>query len=114
MEVTDNGDTAAGLIQFVLDSGHLAGGGFRVDRHPNQFRAGGGQLQDLPGCRLRIRRIGIGHRLHNDGGIATYGDCADFDADASSAGRGTLYISHLTLTSIRQCRESSGHRLGVK
>src|SRR3989338_1774276 len=95
MKIADDGNAAAGLIQFVLDSGNLAGGCLRVDRHPNQFRPGGRQLQNLPGSSLRIRGIGIGHRLHDNVSFAADGDRPDFDADATSAGRGTLHFSHL-------------------
>ena len=59
-----------------------------VDGDAHQLRAGAGERRDLPRRRLDVRRVGVGHRLHDDRRAAADHDAADIDARQSAAGEG--------------------------
>ena len=61
--------------------GYGGGGLVAVDGDAHEFRAGAMERRDLPDGRFDVRRVGIGHRLHDDGRAAANFDAADIDAD---------------------------------
>jgi hypothetical protein len=50
-----------------------------IDGDAHQLRAGREQRGDLGDRRVDIGRVGIGHRLHDDGRAAADDDAADID-----------------------------------
>ena len=51
----------------------------------HQLGPGARQRLDLSDRALDVRRVGVGHRLHDDGGVAADGDRADLDGQGFSA-----------------------------
>ncbi len=91
MEVADDRNAYALLVELVDDRGDGGCGFFGVDRYPNQFRSGSRQRSDLLHGGRHIRGIGVGHRLHHYW-------CIRADADAANGagyGLSTLQIGHV-------------------
>ncbi len=83
MEVADERRGHAGVEHALLDLGH-GGRGFRqVDRDPHHLGPGLGELDALSCRALRIRRVGHGHRLHDDRRAAADLHGPDADPDCS-------------------------------
>ena len=57
--------------------GHGLGRLVAVDGDANEFGAGAGEFGDLRHGRIDIGRVGVGHRLHDDGRIAADRDIAN-------------------------------------
>ena len=85
MEVADQRDAAADVIEPPADLGHRRGGLRRIDRHADELRPGPGERGDLGHRRLDVRCIRVGHRLHDDRGAAADYDAADIDAARGAA-----------------------------
>jgi hypothetical protein len=64
---------------------HRLGGLVAVDRDAHDLGAGAGKLGRLPRGPLDVCRVGVGHRLHDDGSIATDHDAADVDGNGKTA-----------------------------
>ena len=58
---------------------------FRVDRDPNEFRAGAREFDDLRGGRPRVGCVRIGHRLNDDRLFTADRDATDVDGDGVAA-----------------------------
>ena len=74
VEVADQRRLDAEDIEPLADIRHGGGGLGAVDGDAHQLRARPRQRRDLGDGRLDIGRVGIGHRLHDDGGVAADGD----------------------------------------
>ena len=85
VEVADQGYAHAPLQKRVADVGHGRGGLVAVDRDPHQFRARPRQGRDLPGGRLDVRGVGVGHRLDDDRRAPADLDPADTNGDGRTA-----------------------------
>ena len=70
VEIADQGHGAAERVKPIANMRHGGGGLRGVDRNAHQFRAGRRQLRALIRGRGDIGRVGVGHRLHDDRGIA--------------------------------------------
>ena len=79
MEVADQRDRDAQLVQTFPDRRHGGGGLRGVHRDADQFRAGTGQGPDLFDRSGDIGRVGVGHGLDDNGVGAA-------DADTPNAG----------------------------
>ena len=86
VEIADDGHAHAELIERIDDSRHGGGGGFGIHGHADQLRTGARQRHHLIDGRGRIRRIGIGHRLHHDRMLAADLDAADIHHNRLAAG----------------------------
>ena len=82
VKVADDRYVHAQFCQPLLDVRHCGGRFVTVDGNAHQLRAGGGKGGDLPRGRVDIGRIGVRHRLHDDGRAAADGDAADADCDS--------------------------------
>ena len=90
VEVADDGDGDAVLVELVDDRGDGGCGFVVVDGDADQFRPGAGQGRDLLDGGGNVGGVGVGHRLHHDRCIA-----ADaHTADRSRNGLSTLNLSH--------------------
>ena len=78
MKVADQGHGAAGRVQPFPNDGYRRRRFLVVHGHPDQFRSGLGEVQDLAHGAFDIPGVGIGHGLHDDGGTAADLDFADF------------------------------------
>ena len=67
MEVADDGNAAAELVQGLDDARHRARGLLRVDRDAHQLRASLRQRHHLVDRRGSIGGVGVGHGLDHDG-----------------------------------------------
>ena len=83
VKVADQRRRAAGVEHAALDLGHRRRGFGQVDGDAHHLRARLPQLDALLRRRRRIRRVGHGHRLHDDRRAATHGDVADLHADGA-------------------------------
>ena len=86
VEVADQGDDRAHLRETVADVRHGLGGLVAVDSDAHDLGAGAGKLGRLPRGPLYVGRVGVGHRLHDDGRISADRDAADIDGNGDSAG----------------------------
>ena len=90
MEIADDGNADALLVE-LLDNGRDCGSGlFVVHGYANQFRAGAGQGCDLLDGRGDVRCIGIRHRLHHNRCIAAHAHAIDRTRNGFPA----LNVSH--------------------
>ena len=85
VEVADQRRLDAEDVEPLADVRHGGRGLGTVDGDAHELGAGARQRRDLGGGRLDIGRVGIGHRLHDDGGIAAQRDVADPDRDGAPA-----------------------------
>ena len=85
VEVADDGnvDTAFGEAFDDVRDGFR--GGVVVDGDADELGAGFDELGDLLDGRGRVGCVGVGHGLHDDGGIRTDADLTDFGRDGLSA-----------------------------
>ena len=67
MEVADDRHADAQLRDALLDLRHGGGRLVAVDGDAHQFGAGAGERRDLPRGAFDVGRVGVGHRLHDDG-----------------------------------------------
>ena len=87
VEVADQRRLDAENVEPLANIGNGCRGLGTVDGDAHQLGAGARQRRDLGGSRLDIGRVGIGHRLDDDGGIAAQRDVADPDRDGAPARR---------------------------
>ncbi len=90
VEVADDGDAHAELLQRIDDPGHRGGGLLGIHGDAHQFRAGARQRHHLVDGGRRVGGIGVGHGLHDDGMVAP-------DLDTSNVHHGRLpagFYSH--------------------
>ena len=81
MEVADQGHAHPGAIQALADRGDGGGGFAGIDRHTHELGAGARQCLHLLHRRFDVGGVGIGHRLHHDGGAAADADAGDAHLD---------------------------------
>src|SRR5581483_5970193 len=79
VKIADNGR----LPPFISDALHDVGHGLRgvviVDGDADQLGAGAGERGDLLDCGFDVGGVGVGHRLHDYGGVRPDADAADVD-----------------------------------
>ena len=80
MEVANDGDAHAELVERFNDARNGLGRIFRVHRDAHQLGPGLGQSHHLIDGRRRVRRIGVGHRLDDDRRAAADGYVADLNS----------------------------------
>src|SRR5208283_1200159 len=96
VEVADDGNANALLVELLDDAGNSGGGGFVVDGDAYQFRTGASQGRALLDGGGDISGIGIGHGLHHDWCIRADVHAANGDSHGFPAGNdrhGKLYFS---------------------
>jgi hypothetical protein len=81
MKITDDRRDAPGIAQPRYDFGYRGGRFRHVHRDPHQLRAGVGQLLALRHGSGDVRRIRVGHRLHDHRRAAAHLNVADLDAN---------------------------------
>lgn len=79
VKVADQGDLTSGFIQGLPYMGNRRRRFGRIDGNSHQFRAGAGQLKDLPGRGSHISGVRVGHGLYNHGCSTTDSDVAYAD-----------------------------------
>ena len=85
VKVADQRHGDPDALQTVANARHL-GRGFRpVDCNANDFRSGTRQGGNLGNRCIRIRCVGVGHRLDYNGRIAANGHSADLDRNGRAA-----------------------------
>src|SRR4029077_12634966 len=90
MEVTDDGDTYALLIQLLNNRSDSSSSFLVVDGDTNQLRTSPCQRGNLLNGTRDIRGIGVGHGLHHDWCIRANADAADLGGYCFS----TLNLRH--------------------
>ena len=70
MEVADQGDVTAEVIEVFTYLGNGSGGSIVIDGYPHQLATGVGQRPDLGHCSLDVGGVGVGHGLNDDRVIA--------------------------------------------
>ncbi len=95
VEIADEGSLNPGIDHAPLDFGHGLGGLRHVHRDAHHLRARPGQLDTLRRRRDDVRRVGVGHGLHHDGGAAPDHHVSDPDSHRSLP----LDCSHLVRSS---------------
>jgi hypothetical protein len=90
MEVANDGDVNAALVQAFDDGGDGRGGFLGVYRNANKFRTGLRQSRNLLDGAGNVGCAGVGHRLHDDRDLRAYANLPDFDYACFPA----LYLSH--------------------
>ena len=83
VEVADERHADAEPVEPLADLRHRGRGLVPVDRDAHDLGAGAGERRDLRHRRIDIRRVGVGHRLHDDRRAAA--DRHGPDADAGRA-----------------------------
>ena len=79
VEVADDRHVDAHPVEAFLDVRHGGCGLVAVDRDAHDLRAGARQRRHLGGGAGNIGGVRIGHRLHDDRGVAADGHAADID-----------------------------------
>ena len=97
MEVADQRNAHAPGGEPVTDMRNAGRRFIAVDRDPHEFRAGLGELCDLQRGFFDIGRVGVGHGLHNDRGIAANRDATDLDGDRLPSGRKVMLHAGLPI-----------------
>ena len=85
MEVADDGDADAALVETFDDGGDGRGGFFVVDRDAHDLRAGEGQGCNLLDGAGDVGCVGVGHGLDDDRDFPADANLADFDRWGFSA-----------------------------
>ncbi len=85
VEVADQRDADAKLVQLLDDGRHCGGRFFVVDGDADHLAAGARKLCDLPCGADGIRRVGVGHRLHDDRGVGADQHITDADHARTAA-----------------------------
>jgi hypothetical protein len=70
VEVADDGHAHAPLFERIDDVRHGSGRRVVIYRHSHHLGTGSRQIGGLADGRGHIGRVGVGHRLHNDGYVA--------------------------------------------
>src|SRR5215470_20323357 len=78
VKVADDGYPDAELIERVDYFGHGGGSVLRIHGDADEFRAGAGEGHRLVHGGRHVGRVGVGHRLHDDGVIAADFHTSDF------------------------------------
>jgi hypothetical protein len=81
VEIADQRHRDASSRELVADVRHRRGALVAVDRDAHEFGPSPPELADLPDGRLDVGRVGVGHRLDDDGRAAADGHTADVDAN---------------------------------
>ena len=93
MEVADDGHVDAHLREPVADRRDRGGGRGLVDGDAHQLRPGARQRLDLLRGAFDVRRVGVGHRLDDDGRGATDGDATDLHGERSCGADGSCHLA---------------------
>ena len=110
MKVADDGDADTALVEALDDVGHSGRGFLIVDRDANNLGAGQGQGFYLLDGGGDVRRICVGHRLHNNGDFPSHSDLADPDCGRLPA----LNLGHTILNSSLLAVGSGGQGDGTE
>jgi hypothetical protein len=94
MEVPDYGDVNPDSLQPFDNVRHCLGGSIIVDGYPDELRSRTAESRNLLDSSRDVRRIGVGHRLHDDGSVAT----DPYLADQNSRSLPALNVRHATLS----------------
>ncbi len=86
MKIADQRHLDAALGQLVADMRHRGSGFIPIHGDADDFRTGPGQGCHLPDGGLNIRRVGIGHGLHDNRRGLAIEDPADLNAPDHDAG----------------------------
>ena len=86
MEVADDRDADAEIVELPADLGDRGRRGVVVDRHADELAAGVGEPRDLERRGVGVGRVGVGHRLHDDRVAAPDRDPAHVDRHGPAAG----------------------------
>jgi hypothetical protein len=107
MEVADDRDMNSDSVQPFDNVRHCLGRSIIVDGYPDEFRSCAAESRNLLDSSWDVRRIGVGHRLHNHGSIATDA----YLADQNSRSLPALNVRHgtLSLTKRRFTTETRRH-----
>ena len=79
VEVADDGDADAALVEAFDDVGNGGGGVFVVDGDADDLGAGEGEGRNLLDGAGDVGRVGVGHGLDDDRDLPADADVADFD-----------------------------------
>jgi hypothetical protein len=90
VEVADDGHAQAALVQAFDDVRNGRGGLLVVHRDAHDLRAGQRQGRYLFDGARYVRRVGVGHRLHDDRNLPAHANLSDSDC----AGFSTLNLRH--------------------
>ncbi len=85
VEVADERRLHPEHVEPLADVRHGGGGLGAVNGDADKLGARAGKRRDLRGGRLDVGRVGVGHRLHDDGRAAADRDSADPDGDRALA-----------------------------
>ena len=85
VEVAHDGHAQAALVEALDDVGHGGRGGVVVHRDADDLRAGQGQGRNLFDGPRNLRRVGVGHRLHDDRNLPADANLPDLNRARSSA-----------------------------
>ena len=85
MKVADDGNAHTHLREAVTDGRHGRGGRCFVDRDAHQLGARARQRLDLLRRALDVGRVGVGHRLHDDGRGSADRHAADVHGEGLAA-----------------------------
>ena len=86
VEVADDGHAQAALFEAFDDGWNGGRGVFVVDRDAHDLGAGERERRNLLDGGPDVRRVGVGHRLHDDGNFPAHANVSDFDGWSFSAG----------------------------
>ena len=100
VKVANDGDGNPELIELLDNARDGGSGSVIVHRDAHQFRSGAGQGRSLLDGAFDVGGIGIGHRLHDHGGIAAHLHLADGGRNCFSA----TYFRHAG-HNFSMCRE---------
>ena len=85
VEVADDGHAQAALFQSFDDRWNGGCGALVVHRDAHDLRAGKSEGRNLLDGGLCVRRVGVGHRLHDDRDLPAHANVSNFDGRGFSA-----------------------------
>ena len=100
MKVADDRHLHIHLRQPLLDARHGGGGLGAVDGDAHQFGTRARQRGNLARGALGVRRVGIGHRLHDDRRSPADGNAADIHRDRFM----TCLRAHIAILTAPECQ----------
>ncbi len=86
VEVADDGHAEAALFESFNDGRNGCRGAFVVHRHADQLGAGDGKRRNLGDRGLYVGRVGVGHRLDDDGNFPSDANVSNGNGWSFSAG----------------------------
>ena len=94
VEVADQRHVDADAVEPLANARHGGGAFVTIDGDAHQFRAGPRKRHHLRHRCIDVGSIRVGHRLNNDGCIATDRYLADNDGNRAAARRRTKGVGH--------------------